>query len=44
MRHTAGHTRNAVVDDGAIDPGTILQPKPFGTDPLADEALAVRHG
>ncbi|MDJ0275706.1 ATP-binding protein [Sphingomonas sp. 2R-10] len=33
--YTTGYTRNAVVHNGVLDPGTRLLPKPFGVDELA---------
>ena len=41
---TSGHTRNAVIHDGVIDPGTHLLPEPYGIDQLADEVRTVLDG
>jgi signal transduction histidine kinase/CheY-like chemotaxis protein len=45
--YTTGYTRNAIVHNGILDPGTHLLPKPFSIDELAtkvrqalDEALS----
>ena len=37
--YTTGYTRNAVVNDGTLDPGTAVLPKPFG---IADLAAKIR--
>jgi CheY-like chemotaxis protein len=33
--YTTGYTRNAIVHNGILDPGTNLLPKPFSIDALA---------
>ncbi|MFQ8433544.1 ATP-binding protein [Amaricoccus sp. W119] len=33
--YTTGYTRNAIVHNGVLDPGTHFLPKPFGLDQLA---------
>ncbi|MDB5689561.1 MAG: hybrid sensor histidine kinase/response regulator [Sphingomonas bacterium] len=38
---TTGYTRNAVVHNGVLDPGTHLLPKPFGIDQLAAKIAEV---
>ena len=39
--YTTGYTRNAVVHNGVLDPGTNLLPKPFGIDQLAAKIAEV---
>ena len=39
--YTTGYTRNAVVHNGVIDPGTNFLPKPFGIDQLAAKIAQV---
>ncbi|MFV3130843.1 response regulator [Niveispirillum sp. KHB5.9] len=39
--YTTGYTRNAVVHNGVIDPGTNFLPKPFSIDQLAGKILNV---
>lgn len=38
---TTGYTRNAVVHNGVLDPGTNFLPKPFGIDQLAAKIAEV---
>ena len=42
--YTTGYTRNAVVHNGVIDPGTHLLPKPYGIDQLAEKVRSVLDG
>ena len=42
--YTTGYTRNAVVHNGVIDPGTHFLPKPFGLDQLAAMLRRVLDG
>ena len=35
MLYTTGYTRNAIVHNGILDPGTSLLTKPFSIDDLA---------
>jgi len=35
MIYTTGYTRNAVVHNGQLDPGTSFLAKPFGIDQMA---------
>ncbi|WP_156445829.1 GAF domain-containing hybrid sensor histidine kinase/response regulator [Sphingomonas sp. CCH9-F2] len=39
--YTTGYTRNAVVHNGVLDPGTNFLPKPFGIDQLAAKIAEV---
>jgi signal transduction histidine kinase/CheY-like chemotaxis protein len=39
--YTTGYTRNAVVYNGVLDPGTNLLPKPFGIAQLAAKVRAI---
>ncbi|WP_187278743.1 ATP-binding protein [Methylobacterium sp. WL12] len=39
--YTTGYTRNAVVHNGVIDPGTHLLSKPYGIDQLAEKVRAL---
>ncbi|MHA0363661.1 ATP-binding protein [Sphingomonas aquatilis] len=39
--YTTGYTRNAVVHNGILDPGTNFLPKPFGLDQLAAKIAEV---
>ncbi len=41
---TTGYTRNAVVHNGVLDPGTHFLPKPFGIDQLASKVRGVLDG
>jgi PAS domain S-box-containing protein len=42
--YTTGYTRNAVVHNGMLDPGTNFLPKPFGVDQLAEKVRRVLDG
>lgn len=42
--YTTGYTRNAVVHNGVLDPGTQLLSKPFGVDELARKVRDVLDG
>lgn len=42
--YTTGYTRNAVVHNGVLDPGTNFLPKPFGIDQLAAKLAEVLDG
>ena len=42
--YTTGYTRNAVVHNGVIDPGTNFLPKPFSIDKLAGIVRSVIDG
>ncbi len=42
--YTTGYTRNAVVHNSVIDPGTHLLPKPYGIDQLAEKVRTVLDG
>lgn len=39
--YTTGYTRNAVVHNGVLDPGTQMLPKPFGIDQLAAKVRSI---
>ncbi|WP_313443475.1 hypothetical protein [Novosphingobium sp.] len=41
MIYTTGYTRNAVVHNSQLDPGTEFLAKPFGIDRLAAKVRAV---
>ncbi|GEM_PF-6054523 len=41
MIYTTGYTRNAVVHNNQLDPGTEFLAKPFGIDRLAAKVRAV---
>ena len=42
--YTTGYTRDAVIQDGVLEPGTNLLPKPFGIDGLAAKVRAMLDG
>lgn len=42
--YTTGYTRNAIVHNGILDPGTNLLPKPFSIDELATKVREVLDG
>jgi len=42
--YTSGYTRNAIVHNGVIDPGTVLLPKPFTIAQLAVKLEAILAG
>jgi len=42
--YTTGYTRNAIVHNGILDPGTNLLPKPFSIDDLATKVREVLDG
>jgi signal transduction histidine kinase/DNA-binding response OmpR family regulator len=42
--YTTGYTRNAIVHNGILDPGTNLLPKPFSIDDLAMKVRQVLDG
>ena len=44
MLYTTGYTRNAIVHNGMLDPGTNLLPKPFSIDELAMKVRQVLDG
>lgn len=39
--YTTGYTRNAIVHNGILDPGTQLLPKPFSLEDLAEKVRAI---
>ncbi|WP_419826358.1 ATP-binding protein [Sphingomonas sp.] len=41
LLYTTGYTRNAVVNNGTVEPGTHFLPKPFGIDQLAAKVREV---
>lgn len=42
--YTTGYTRNAIIHNGILDPGTNLLPKPFSIDELATKVREVLDG
>ncbi|MCH3002751.1 hypothetical protein K3W91_14705, partial [Listeria monocytogenes] len=42
--YTTGYTRNAIIHNGILDPGTKLRPKPFSIDELATKVREVLDG
>ncbi|WP_342709141.1 ATP-binding protein [Bradyrhizobium sp. B124] len=44
LLYTTGYTRNAIVHNGILDPGTNLLPKPFSIDELATKVREVLDG
>ena len=41
MLYTTGYTRNAIVHNGILDPGTQLLPKPFTVEDLAAKVRSI---
>jgi len=39
--YTTGYTRNAIVHNGILDPGTQLLPKPFSLEDLAEKVRTI---
>ena len=39
--YTTGYTRNAIVHNGILDPGTQLLPKPFTVEDLAAKVRSI---
>ena len=39
--YTTGYTRNAIVQNGILDPGTQLLPKPFSLEDLAEKVRSI---
>nr|WP_320410772.1 GAF domain-containing protein [Mesorhizobium sp. Root695] len=42
--YTTGYTRNAIVHNGILDPGTQLLPKPFSLEDLAEKVRTILDG